>query len=139
MMSHISAKFKLGMNLFLFALVVLDVVLSSLCFFAPETWFQLFHGADYVDPQGLLRRTGALWVAFSLFQFIALLKWTSQPYWLPLVAGIRLTEVFSDWTYIYFAESVTWYGKMGLFIAPPGNIVFAVILIKAYLCLQRED
>ena len=62
-------------------------------------------------------RTGAVWASFTLFHLIALLKWHRQPYWLPLVAGVRLTEVFSDWVYLSMAESITWFGKVGLFIA----------------------
>ena len=40
-MNNTGTKFKFGMNLFLFSLMVLDVVLSTLRFFVPETWFQL--------------------------------------------------------------------------------------------------
>ena len=133
-----TSKFKIGVNLLLVFLVVLDIVLSTVCLFFPETWFQLLHNARYVDPQGLLRRTGAVWAGFTLFQLIALLRWQRQPYWLPLVAGIRLTEVFSDWVYLYVAASFTWFGKMGLFIAPPGNVLFAWILITAYLRMTKD-
>ena len=134
-----SSRAKLVLNIFLLALVILDVVLAILAIGYPQTWFDLFHGAPYVDPQGLLLRTGALWAAFALWQFVAFLCWRSQPYWLPLVAGIRLTEVFSDWTYLWVAESITWYGRVGLFLAPPGNVVFAIALIWAYRRLLREQ
>ena len=127
-----TTKFKLTINLLLVFLVLLDIILSTLCLFFPETWFQLLHDAPYIDPQGLLRRTGAVWAAFTLFQLIALLKWQRQPYWLPLVAGVRLTEVFSDWVYLCGAESITWFGKIGLFIAPPANVLFACILLWGY-------
>jgi hypothetical protein len=87
----------------------------------------------------LLRRTGAVWAAFTLFQFIALLRWRNQPYWLPLVAGIRLTEVFSDWVYLSFAGSVTWFGRMSLFVAPPTNVLFAWILLRSYDQLTQTE
>lgn len=119
-------------NLLLVFLVLLDLVLSAVCLFFPEVWFRLFHGAPYIDPQGLLRRVGAVWAAFTLFQLIALLRWRRQPYWLPLVAGIRLTEVFSDWVYLWAAESITWFGFAGLLAAPPANVLFAWLLIRAY-------
>jgi len=132
-----NTKFRIGINLLLAFLVLLDLVLSTVCLFFPETWFRVFHNAPYVDPQALLRRTGAVWAAFTLFQFIALLRWRSQPYWLPLVAGIRLTEVFSDWVYLYMADSVTWLGRAGLLASPPANILFAWILIKSYQRLTQ--
>ncbi len=127
-----TSKLKVTIYLLLVFLVLLDIFLATLCLFSPETWFRLFHDAPYIDPQGLLRRTGAVWAAFTLFQLIALLKWQRQPYWLPLVAGIRLTEVFSDWVYLYMAESTTWFGKIGLFIAPLTNVLFACILLWGY-------
>jgi len=114
-------------------LVVLDIVLSVTAIFFPETWFRVFHNAEYIDPQGLLKRTGALWVAFTLLQFVALIRWEKEPWWLVLIAGVRLTELFSDWTYIYVAQSLTPWGKFGLFIAPPGNLAFGIYLVWVYL------
>ncbi len=119
-------------NLLLIALIILDLILSTLCLFFPAMWFKLFHNAAYVDPEGLLRRTGAVWAAFALFQFVALVKWRKQPYWLTVVAGIRLTEVFSDWTYLFFSSSVTRFGEIALFSAPLGNVIFAWFLIKSF-------
>jgi hypothetical protein len=125
-------------NGLLLFLTVWDLLLSAVCLLIPETWFLLFHGAPYVDPQGLLRRTGAVWAAFTLFQLIAYFRWPREPYWLPLVAGIRLTEVFSDWIYLYVAEGSTWFGRLGLFIAPPSNVVLGWFFIWSYRKIQRE-
>jgi hypothetical protein len=133
-----SKGFRIFMYVFLFALVILDVVLSATCLLWPEKWFMTFHGAPYIDPQGLLKRTGAVWVAFSLLQLIAFIRWEKAPWWLVLIAGVRLTELFSDWTYMYVAQSMTTWGKVGLFIAPPGNLVFGFILIWAYKKMLRN-
>lgn len=133
-----TSKFRTFMYVFLFLLVILDVVLSATCLFFPETWFKTFHGAPYIDPQGLLYRTGAVWVAFSLLQLIAFFRWEKAPWWLVLIAGVRLTELFSDWTYMYVAQSMTTMGKIGLFIAPPGNLIFGWFLIWAYLKIERS-
>jgi hypothetical protein len=132
-----SKGFRIFMYVFLFALVILDVVLSATCLLWPEKWFMTFHGAPYIDPQGLLKRTGAVWVAFSLLQLIAFIRWEKAPWWLVLIAGVRLTELFSDWTYMYVAQSMTTWGKVGLFIAPPGNLIFGFILIWAYKKMRR--
>jgi len=125
----------------LILLTLWDLLLSSVCILFPNTWFNIFHGVDYAgnDLVGLLKRTGAVWAAFTLFQLIAYFKWQKQPYWLPLVAGIRLTEVFSDWTYILVAHpNMTWFGYLGLGIAPPSNVLFGWFLIVSYLKMERE-
>ena len=134
----ISSRLRTFMYIFLAFLVILDVVLSATCLLYPEKWFQIFHNAPYIDPQGLLKRTGAVWVAFSLLQLIAFFRWEKSPWWLVLIAGVRLTELFSDWTYMYVAQSMTTWGKIGLFIAPPGNLVFGLFLIWAYLKIIRS-
>lgn len=134
-----SKNFRIFMYVFLFALVILDVVLSATCLLWPEKWFMTFHGAPYIDPQGLLKRTGAVWVAFSLLQLLAFFLWEKQPWWLVLIAGVRLTELFSDWTYMYVAQSMTFWGKVGLFIAPPGNLIFGILLIWAYKKIRRNS
>lgn len=120
-------------------LVLLDLVLSATCIFFPEKWFLTFHDAPYVDPQGLLYRTGAVWVAFTLLQLIAFFRWEKEPWWLVLIAGVRLTELFSDWTYWYVADNMTTIGSIGLFIAPPGNLVFGWFLVWAYLKIRRSE
>jgi hypothetical protein len=113
-------------------LVALDVFLSGTCLFFPQVWFRLFHGTAYVDPQALLRRTGAVWAAFTLLQLTALVRWQRSPHWLVLIAGVRLTEIFSDWTYLLLCSNITWFGRMALFLSPPGNLVFAWILLRTW-------
>lgn len=134
----ISSRLRIFIYVLLGFLVVLDIVLSTTCLFFPERWFQIFHNAPYIDPQGLLKRTGAVWVAFTLLQLVAFLRWEKAPWWLVLIAGVRLTELFSDWTYMSVAQSMTTMGKLGLFIAPPGNLVFGWFLIWAYLKVMRS-
>jgi hypothetical protein len=124
-------------NGFLFLLVVLDVVLSAIAIGYPDRWFQLMHAMPYDDPAGLLRRTGATWIAFVLIQAIALVRWQRRPYWLAVVAGVRFTELFSDWTTLIAAKQMTLGGTLGLLISPPANLIFGVVLISTYLRLQR--
>lgn len=119
-------------NALLFGLVVLDIVLSTVALAFPDQWFAFMHGMPYVDPAGLLRRTGAVWAAFVLLQALALARWQKQPYWLPLIAGVRLTELFSDWVTIFMAKHMTVLGTLSLAIAPPANLVFGLILIAVY-------
>lgn len=135
----ISPKLRTFIYVLMAFLVVLDVVLSTTCLLYPDKWFTIFHGVPYGDrdPMGLLKRTGAVWVAFSLLQLIAFFRWEKAPWWLVLIAGVRLTELFSDWTYMYVAESMTTVGRLGLFIAPPGNLAFGWFLIWAYKKIMR--
>lgn len=125
-------------DLLLLFLIILDTVLSVLALGMPALWFRIFHGTPYEDPQGLLRRTGAIWVAFTLLQVIALVEWRTAPYWLVLIAGVRLTELFSDWTYIHFARNMTTRGRIALFIAPPGNLLMGWYLIESYLVIMSR-
>lgn len=117
-------------------LVVLDLALAILALGFPGTWFAAMHGLAYDDPAGLLRRTGALWLAFGALQLLALLRWRKQPYWLPLIAGVRFTELFSDWVTILAAKQMTLAGTLGLVISPPANLIFGLILISTYKRMQ---
>lgn len=130
----ISPGLKKFIYVFLVLLVILDLVLSTTCIFFPDKWFMAFHGVpyDHLDAMGLLRRTGAVWVAFTMLQLIAVFRWEKAPWWLVLIAGVRLTELFSDWTYMYVAQSMTFWGNVGLFISPPGNLAFGIFLVWAY-------
>lgn len=122
----------------LIALVGLDVVLATLTLVFPRAWFRLLHDRPYVDPQGLLKRMGAVWVAFVIVQIVALVRWRTDPYWLVAVAGVRLTESLSDWVYLFCAEHITWRGRIGLFVAPPGNMLIAWFLIEAFLAVSHR-
>lgn len=119
-------------NALLLGLVVLDVVLSTVALAFPDQWFAFMHDLPYIDPAGLLRRTGAVWAAFVLLQVLALVRWQKQPYWLALIAGVRLTELFSDWVTIFVAKRMTVLGTILLAISPPANLAFGLILIATY-------
>lgn len=123
-------------NVLLAFLIVLDIVLSTLAIGFPNTWFHAMHGMDPLDPAGLLRRTGGLWIAFVMLQAIALVRWQKQPYWLTLIAGVRFTELLSDWVTIFAAQKMTLAGTLGLAISPPANLIFGLILVSTYKRLQ---
>ena len=74
-----------------------------------------------------------MWAAFTLVQALAYVRWQAQPYWFVVVAGVRLTELYSDWTDLAVAEQVTWSGGIGLLIAPPANLVMEWFLIKRFM------
>lgn len=117
-------------------LVALDLVLATCALALPRTWFAIMYGIPYDDPAGLLYRTGAVWVAFLLLQAIALVRWRRAPYWLALIAGVRLTELFSDLTTLAVARKVTWFAWVALPMATLSNLVFGYFLIVIYRRLQ---
>ena len=108
----------------LWFLVILDLFLAAICLFAPERWVYLVHGVtDWADPLGTTRRQGAVWLAFLVFQGIAVFRYKAAPEWLALVAGVRLTEVFSDYVYWWFASDLTWFGHAALWVSSPSNLI----------------
>jgi hypothetical protein len=112
---------------------VWDAILAFVAIALPDVWFQIFHGVEPVDPQGLLTRTGAVWAAFSLFHFMAWQAWKTKPYWLVIVGGMRLSEIFADVAYVLSATDRTLIGTLGLLLATPTNIIFAVYFIRMYI------
>lgn len=120
-------------------LIILDVILATVGFFLPEIWFYIFHGAPYIDPQGLLPRCAADWTAFALIQTLAFFRWKKHPVWLAMVAGVRLSDIFTDLAYLYFCNDITWFGKIALAGAGPGNLIVAVYLFYAYSKLKFAE
>ncbi len=119
-------------NRVLLSLVLLDIVLLVIGYFFPQFWFKIFHGVEYIDPQGFLPRCAGHWTMFAILQGIALLKWRKDIVWLPIVAGVRFSDMLTDWSYLYFCSDITLFGKMALFGAGPGNFLFGLFLFKAY-------
>ncbi len=125
-------------SLLLGSLIALDTTISVIAFFFPKLWFTLFHGVDYVDPEGLLRRMGGNWAAFAILQIVAWRKWRAQPVWLAIVAGARLGDGLTDWTCLAFAKDVTPLGWILLGAASPMNWLAGWLLIKWYRQLTRS-
>jgi hypothetical protein len=125
-------RLRFRTNLLLVFLVALDIGLSVVALGLPDLWFRLLHGAPRVDPQALLARTGAVWMAFTLLQALALWRWRRHPHWLVLIAGVRLTEIFSDWVYLVACANLTWPGRLGLLLSPPANLFFAWLLMRTW-------
>lgn len=116
----------------LIALIALDVTISIVVFAWPSLWFQVFHGVPYVDPQNLLRRMGANWTAFALFQIIALVRWRREPYWLAVVAGVRFSDIFTDITCYALAADTTPFAALTLIPMSPINFFIGFYLLNQY-------
>ena len=119
--------------LFLCGALIEDATLFVLSWWRPELWFHLFHHAEPLGfDVALLRRAAGQWAAFALVQAIALLRWRSQPVWLVIVAGARVSDLFTDLSYIASVPSLTPLGWAAL--VPPAflNLAFSVTMMVAW-------
>jgi hypothetical protein len=132
-------KLKQRVNQLLLGLFLYDTMLTSWVFLAPGLWFWAFHGIPYHDPEGFLRRCGANWAAFALFQGIARFRWQHDLSWIAVAAGIRLSDIFTDWAYLFYATDMTWFGGVGLALSSPLNLLFGLWLLRAHRMLCDEE
>jgi hypothetical protein len=114
-------------------LVLFDATLTVWAFAFPQLWFDAFHGVAYVDPEALLPRMGAQWGAYFLLQLIALIRWRRESWWLVIVAGVRLSDAFTDLTYVAMARDLTWFAKATLPAMGPINALIGWLLLRAWL------
>jgi len=129
---------KTVINALLIGLILLDAAYVVVVWFFPDIWFGYFHGIPYNDPEGLLRRAGAVWLAFTVVQLVTCIKWPSEPYWLAVVAGLRSAELFTEWTYLCVARDLTPMGKIGLLISTPANLIVCLFFFKAFLVQWKK-
>ncbi len=118
---------------FLWGALVEDSALVLMAWMAPELWFQLFHDQA---PTGLdvpfLRRSAGQWLAFALAQAIALWRYKKNPLWLPIVAGVRFSDLFTDVSYIVSVPTLTTLGWWVLVPPPFLNLAGVLILLAGY-------
>ena len=119
---------------YLWVALLEDITLFVITWIAPGVWFRVFHHS--LPATGieiaLLRRNAGQWLAFALGQAITLWQWRRRPEWLAVAAGIRLSDLFTDLSYLIAAPSLTLFGKMLLPIFPILNLVGVVIFLKGY-------
>jgi hypothetical protein len=113
-------------------LIVVDLVLSLVGFIYPEQWFDLIHGTPAIDPQRFMQRTAAAWAAFLVLQLIAIIRFRRDPTWLAVIAGVRLSDMFTDWTHAVLAPDMTCFGYLCLLSASPINLFAGIFLLRAH-------
>ncbi|MEZ0368422.1 MAG: hypothetical protein ACAI44_04960 [Candidatus Sericytochromatia bacterium] len=120
------------------ALALLDLSLTIWAFGFPDLWFSFFHASPRVDPQALLYRCGANWLAFTIIQALALFKWRRQPWWLLLVAGCRLGDSLTDITCLLLSQKATLYAWLAFPAAGIGNLLLGTLLIRLFQLTVKE-
>ena len=119
-------------SLVLGSLVAFDTTLVACAGAFPQLWFTIFHGTTYDDPQGFLRRCAANWAAFLLLQILAFARWRHDAVWLAIVAGARLSDIFTDVTYVLVAQDTTLFAKLTLAPSSLANLFIGLFLLRAY-------
>jgi hypothetical protein len=136
----IERRLRMLILIFLWAALLEDTLLFLMSWFAPNLWFKVFHASV---PAGLevafLRRCGGQWAAFALAQSITLWRWRKQPIWLPITAGVRFSDLFTDISYILAAPSLTPIGWMLLLPPPFLNLLGVIILLRGYSQIQKSS
>ena len=117
------------------ALVLMDAALAGIILISGQTWFDLMHGTEHVDPGGYLKRTGALWLSFAILQAIAFVRWREGLHWLMILAGVRWGDVLSDWTWWAAMDERTWLAHV-LILATPANLLLGLFFYRAYFVLR---
>lgn len=135
----IERRLKILILIFLWLATLEDTFLFLMAWFAPDLWFRVFHASV---PAGLevafLRRSAGQWAAFALAQAITLWRWQKQPVWLPITAGIRFSDLFTDISYILAVPSLTPIGWMLLLPPPILNLIGVIILLRGYNQIQNS-
>lgn len=135
----IERRLKILILIFLWVATLEDTFLFLMAWFAPDLWFKVFHASV---PAGLevafLRRSAGQWAAFALAQAITLWRWEKEPVWLPITAGIRFSDLFTDISYILAVPSLTPIGWMLLLPPPLLNLIGVIILLRGYRQIQNS-
>jgi hypothetical protein len=130
----VERRLRILVLVYLWVALIEDTLLFAISWIAPDLWFRLFNHALPVGfDVAFLRRSAGQWIAFALVQAITLWRWKKQPVWLPIEAGVRFSDLFTDLSYIMVTwHSLTTLGWFMLLPPPLLNLVGVVIMLRAY-------
>ena len=117
------------------ALVVFDAILVVWAFGFPGLWFEVWHtnAAGTPGAELFLKRCGGNWAAFTVFQALAWAYWKEHTWWLAVVAGLRLGDIFTDPVYTFFADDPSVWAWLGLPAAGVINLVLGWYFLTCYI------
>src|SRR5215471_12994586 len=129
----IDRRLKALILIYLWIALIEDITIFAISWIGPQVWFHLFHNSTGGALEvALLRRSGGQWLGFALGQALTLVLWRRRPEWLAVAAGIRLSDLFTDISYLIAAPSLTRFGQLLFPIFPILNLVGVVIFLKGY-------
>jgi hypothetical protein len=129
----IERKLRILIVVYLWAALIEDTIIFALAWVTPDLWFRLFHnGLPSGLETALLQRSAGQWAAFALAQAITLWLWKRDPVWLAVAAGVRLSDIFTDVSYIIAVPSLTTLGWILLVPPPFLNLAGVVIFLRGY-------
>lgn len=120
-------------------LAVLDGLLALWTFLLPDGFYRFFFGKNRPGNGDLIYRTGGLWLTFSLLQFLALFLWTTNPFWLLIVTGVRLSEWCADWLLLLAEKDFTLFGSMGFLLSVPFTVTFGLLFYLGFQSVVLPD
>ena len=128
-----STRLAALINIALIIAIVVDLSLVVMVTVAPDLWFDLLHGeAEVPRNVVLLRRAGAHWFAFLVFQVAALTQWRRQPLWLVFIAGLRFSDLFTDATYLAVGDDLTPLAWASLSTPPFLNLGMGLLCLHGF-------
>lgn len=113
-------------------LTVLDGFLFVWAIFFRDHFSQALYGRSLSDENAYLERTAAIWGTFAIIQGVAFFGWRAFPPLLPVVAGVRFTELFADWVHFARSERMTWLGMAGFVFSPVFTTFFGWFFLTNY-------
>lgn len=129
----VDRRLRLVLNAVLAAVMVEDALLFLMAWFWPGLWFQVFHHSVPGTLEiAFLRRSAGQWLAFALGQALTLTLWRKAPVWLVMAAGLRVSDLFTDVSYVISAPHLTTTGYLCLLPPPVLNAVFIALLLRGY-------
>jgi hypothetical protein len=105
-------------GLLLVGFFLFNLIRSLIALGLPGRWYLWMHGRVGNDTTGLLARTGGIWLGMALVEGLVFYFWEVYPFLLPMVAGLRFTEILADWIYLGTARSLTGPGRTALLALP---------------------
>jgi len=107
------------------ALALFDLVLGGVALASPDLFSDLLWHASPPEDWALIRRTGVLWLFFSLAEMVA---WRDpgDPKKLRFVALLRWMDVPADAVWWWFAEGFSRLGQIGIGVAPIFNLLLGI-------------
>ncbi|MBN4061988.1 hypothetical protein JYU20_02175 [Bacteroidales bacterium AH-315-I05] len=118
-------------------LALFDLILSVCVLLFPDFFLQIFQPSALESSTVMLQRTGMLWVVFILVELWAYIKGEKMIELFLIVGAFRLMDVPADLLWLLLGKGFTWFGVLGLVIAPLFNLIAGIYLVSFYFKLKK--